>query len=59
MRAVVNYEGQAAAELEAAADLGEKRDWPMPLVEAGPEHGGALLLGTKSYLAFCAALSSC
>ncbi len=47
LRAAVNYEGQAAAELEAAADLGEKRDWPVPLVEAGPEHGGALLLDAR------------
>ena len=46
-RAAVNYEGQAAIELEAAARLGERRDYPMPLVEAGPEHGGALLLDAR------------
>ena len=47
VRATVNYEGQAAVELEAAADLAEAREWPMPLVEAGPEHGGALLLDAR------------
>ena len=47
LRAAVNYEGQAAAELEAAADLGEKREFPLPLLEAGPEHGGALLLDAR------------
>ena len=47
LRAAVNYEGQAAAELEAAADTGEGRDYPLPLVEAGPEDGGALLLDAR------------
>jgi hydrogenase maturation protein HypF len=47
VRAAVNYEGQAAAELEAVADLGERRDYPLPLVEAGPERGGALLLDAR------------
>jgi hydrogenase maturation protein HypF len=48
VRAAVNYEGQAAAELEAVADLREPRDYPLPLVEAGPEHGGALLLDARA-----------
>ncbi len=30
LRAEVNYEGQAAVELEAACDLGEQRAYPMP-----------------------------
>jgi hydrogenase maturation protein HypF len=47
VRATVNYEGQAAAELEAAAEPAEMRDWPMPLIEAGPEHGGAMLLDAR------------
>jgi len=33
LRAVVNYEGQAAVELEAACDLGEQRAYPMPLLD--------------------------
>jgi hydrogenase maturation protein HypF len=35
LRAEVNYEGQAAVELEAACDLGEQRGYPMPLLEDG------------------------
>jgi hydrogenase maturation protein HypF len=50
VRATVNYEGQAAAELEAAAELGETRDWPMPLIEAGAEHGGAILLDARELI---------
>jgi hydrogenase maturation protein HypF len=33
LRATVNYEGQAAIELEAACDPGESGSYPMPLVE--------------------------
>jgi len=33
LRAEVNYEGQAAVELEAACDLGEQRAYPMPLLD--------------------------
>ena len=51
VRATVNYEGQAAAELEAAADLGEGRDYPLPLIEAGPDRGGALLLYARELIA--------
>ena len=51
LRAAVNYEGQAAAELEAAADLAERRAYPLPLVEAAPEHGGALLLDARELVA--------
>ena len=47
VRAAVNYEGQAAAELEAAADLGERRAYPLPLVEAGPGHDRPLLLDAR------------
>jgi len=47
VRGTVNYEGQAAAELEAAAELGERRDFPLPLIEAGHERGGALLFDAR------------
>jgi hydrogenase maturation protein HypF len=33
LRATVNYEGQAAVELEAACDVGELGAYPLPLVE--------------------------
>jgi hydrogenase maturation protein HypF len=33
LRAEVNYEGQAAVELEAACDPGEPRDYPLPLLD--------------------------
>jgi hydrogenase maturation protein HypF len=37
VRAEVNYEGQAAVELEAACDPGERRGYPLPLLdEDGP-----------------------
>jgi hydrogenase maturation protein HypF len=36
VRAEVNYEGQAAVELEAACDLGEGGAYPMPLLDGGP-----------------------
>ena len=35
VRAEVNYEGQAAVELEAACDLGERRAYPLPLLDDG------------------------
>ena len=35
LRAEVNYEGQAAVELEAACDLGEERGYPLPLLDDG------------------------
>ena len=35
LRAEVNYEGQAAVELEAACDLGEQRAYPLPLLDDG------------------------
>ncbi len=35
VRASVNYEGQAAIELEAACDPGESRSYPMPLARDG------------------------
>ena len=50
LRAAVNYEGQAAAEFEGAADLGERRDYPLPLVDAGPERGGVLLLDARELI---------
>ncbi|HEV2874234.1 MAG TPA: carbamoyltransferase HypF [Thermoleophilaceae bacterium] len=41
VRATVNYEGQAAAELEAIADRGEKGAYPLPLRPAdGPPPAG-------------------
>ena len=35
LRAEVNYEGQAAVELEAACDLGERRGYEVPLLDDG------------------------
>jgi hydrogenase maturation protein HypF len=35
LRAEVNYEGQAAVELEAACDLGEQRAYELPLLDPG------------------------
>ena len=35
LRAEVNYEGQAAVELEAACDLGERRAYELPLLDDG------------------------
>jgi hydrogenase maturation protein HypF len=35
VRAEVNYEGQAAVELEAACDPGELRGYPLPLLDEG------------------------
>ena len=40
VRATVTYEGQAAVELEAVADRGELRAYPLPVV---PQGGGLLL----------------
>jgi hydrogenase maturation protein HypF len=36
VRAEVNYEGQAAVELEAAVDQGETAGYPLPITGAGP-----------------------
>ncbi len=38
IRAAVNYEGQAAAELEGLADVAERGEYPMPLIDAGDGH---------------------
>ena len=35
LRTEVNYEGQAAVELEAACDIGERRGYPLPLLDDG------------------------
>jgi hydrogenase maturation protein HypF len=51
LRAAVNYEGQAAAELEAAADLAERGEYPLPLAEAGPEQGPGLVLDARELVA--------
>ncbi len=51
LRAAVNYEGQAAAELEAAADVAERRDFPLPLAEAEPGHGAGVLLDARELVA--------
>jgi hydrogenase maturation protein HypF len=45
VRARVNYEGQAAAELEGASDPGIAEAYPLPLIEAGAE--GPLLLDAR------------
>jgi hydrogenase maturation protein HypF len=49
VRARVNYEGQAAAELEGAADPAETGAYPMPLIEAGEGRGpgGAVILDAR------------
>jgi hydrogenase maturation protein HypF len=41
IRAVVNHEGQAAAELEAACDPGERGAYPLPVVEVAGSDGPA------------------
>ncbi len=49
IRSTVNYEGQAAAELEGAADPLEPAAYEMPLIEAGEESapGGAVILDAR------------
>jgi hydrogenase maturation protein HypF len=44
LRAEVNYEGQAAVELEAACDPGERGAYDLPLLEDG---GGPLVLDAR------------
>jgi hydrogenase maturation protein HypF len=44
LRAEVNYEGQAAVELEAASDIAEQRVYPMPLID---EDGGPLVIDAR------------
>jgi hydrogenase maturation protein HypF len=44
VRTTVNYEGQAAVELEAAADPGEDRAYPLPVLDHG---GGPLVLDAR------------
>jgi len=39
IRSAINYEGQAAAELEAACDRGERGAYPMPVVEEAGANG--------------------
>jgi hydrogenase maturation protein HypF len=46
IRTEVNYEGQAAVELEAAADAGELGAYPLPV--AGTGHGGPLVLDARA-----------
>jgi hydrogenase maturation protein HypF len=55
LRAAVNYEGQAAAELEAAADLTAGRRYRLPILEGGSERGGALLLDARELVRALAA----
>jgi hydrogenase maturation protein HypF len=48
IRAAVNYEGQAAAELEGLADVAERGEYPMPLIDAGDGHEmGAVILDAR------------
>jgi hydrogenase maturation protein HypF len=54
VRAAVNYEGQAAAELEGLADPHERAAYPMPLIDAreGEDTDGAVILdGRETVLA--------
>ena len=44
LRAEVNYEGQAAVELEAACDLGERRAYELPLID----DGGTLVIDARA-----------
>jgi hydrogenase maturation protein HypF len=45
----VNYEGQAAAELEGISDPGERRPYPMPLTDpaTGEDGAGTVLLDAR------------
>jgi hydrogenase maturation protein HypF len=47
LRATVNYEGQAAIELEAACDAREQSAYPIALSTAGPRLGGNMLAGAE------------
>jgi hydrogenase maturation protein HypF len=51
VRARVNYEGQAAAELEAAADSSETGVYPLPVVDADGEGGARLMLDARELFA--------
>ena len=46
VRSAINYEGQAAAELEAACDPGERGAYPLPLVD-----GAAIVLDARATIA--------
>jgi hydrogenase maturation protein HypF len=46
IRSAINYEGQAAAELEAACDPGERGAYPLPLVD-----GAAIVLDARASIA--------
>jgi hydrogenase maturation protein HypF len=51
LRARVNYEGQAAAELEAAADPAESGAYPLPVIAAGAEDVEVLLDAREMFAA--------
>ncbi len=44
IRAQVNYEGQAAAELEGVSDPSERKPYPLPLIEAGGDGAAGILI---------------
>jgi len=48
IRAEVNYEGQAAVELEAGCDPGERRAYSFPLIDDG---GGPLVMNARPLVA--------
>ena len=48
IRAEVNYEGQAAVELEACCDAGERGAYPFPLLDEG---GGPLVMDARPAVA--------
>jgi hydrogenase maturation protein HypF len=55
IRAVINYEGQAAAELEAACDPDERGEYPMPVTTADARAtataAGAIVLDARATIA--------
>ena len=55
IRAVINYEGQAAAELEAACDPDERGEYPMPVdtaeARASAAVAGAIVLDARATIA--------
>jgi hydrogenase maturation protein HypF len=51
IRSTINYEGQAAAELEAACDLHERGAYPMPVVDGAGDAEPRILLDARATVA--------